>query len=81
VGLDSRTRDKQCSPAGGSDTRILLQLTGCSPIRDTPVSRDYFGAVSHNDHEGNSLPSGSPTGTAEEALHSACGRDLADPAI
>jgi len=25
VGLDDRTRDNECSPAGGSDTRILLQ--------------------------------------------------------
>jgi len=25
VGLDHRTRDTQCSPAGGSDTQILLQ--------------------------------------------------------
>ncbi len=25
LGLEKRTRDKECSPAGGSDTRILLQ--------------------------------------------------------
>jgi hypothetical protein len=25
VGLDDRTRDNECSPAGGSDIRILLQ--------------------------------------------------------
>src|SRR3954471_21109913 len=25
VGLDPRTRDTECSPAGGSDPRILLQ--------------------------------------------------------
>ena len=37
VGLDVRTRDKECSPAGGSDTRILLQPTGCSPIRDSSL--------------------------------------------
>jgi hypothetical protein len=24
LGLEKRTRDKKCSPAGGSDTRILL---------------------------------------------------------
>jgi len=26
VGLDVRARDTQCSPAGGSDTRILLEI-------------------------------------------------------
>jgi hypothetical protein len=26
VGLDDRTRDNKCSPAGGSDIRILLEI-------------------------------------------------------
>ena len=35
--------------------------------------------ASHDDYEDNVLPSGSPTGTAEEALDCACGLYLADP--
>ena len=35
LGLEKRTRDNQCSPAGGSDTRSCCRTTGCSPIRDT----------------------------------------------
>jgi hypothetical protein len=37
--------------------------------------------ASHDDYEDNYLPSGSPTGTAEEALDCACGLYLADPTI
>ena len=37
--------------------------------------------ASHDDYEDNFLPSGSPTGTAEEALDCACGLYLADPTI
>ena len=37
--------------------------------------------ASHDDYEDNILPSGSPTGTAEEALDCACGLYLANPAI
>jgi hypothetical protein len=37
--------------------------------------------ASHDDYEDNFLPSGSPTGTAEEALDCACGLYLATPAI
>jgi len=35
--------------------------------------------ASHDDYEDNYLPSGSPTGTAEEALDCACGLYLLDP--
>ena len=35
--------------------------------------------ASHDDYEDNFLPSGSPTGTAEEALDCACGLYLGDP--
>jgi hypothetical protein len=35
--------------------------------------------ASHDDYEDNILPSGSPTGTAEEALDCACGLYLNDP--
>ena len=35
--------------------------------------------ASHDDYEDNVLPSGSPTGTAEEALDCACGLYLNDP--
>jgi hypothetical protein len=35
--------------------------------------------VSHDDYEDNFLPSGAPTGTAEEALDCACGLYLNDP--
>jgi hypothetical protein len=35
--------------------------------------------ASHDDYEDNLLPSGSPTGTAEEALDCACGLYLNDP--
>ena len=35
--------------------------------------------ASHDDYEDNYLPSGSPTGTAEEALDCACGLYLNDP--
>jgi hypothetical protein len=31
VGLDPRARDTECSPAGGSDTRILLQIDRMQP--------------------------------------------------
>ena len=31
LGLEKRTRDKQCSPAGGSDTRILLHTDRMHP--------------------------------------------------
>jgi hypothetical protein len=37
--------------------------------------------ASHDDYEDNILPSGSPTGTAEEALDCACGLYLANPTI
>ena len=37
--------------------------------------------ASHDDYEDNFLPSGSPTGTAEEALDCACGLYLANPTI
>jgi len=37
--------------------------------------------ASHDDYEDNVLPSGSPTGTAEEALDCACGLYLANPAM
>jgi hypothetical protein len=37
--------------------------------------------ASHDDYEDNVLSSGSPTGTAEEALDCACGLYLADPTI
>jgi hypothetical protein len=35
--------------------------------------------ASHDDYQDNLLPSGSPTGTAEEALDCACGLYLNDP--
>jgi hypothetical protein len=35
--------------------------------------------ASHDNYEDNFLPSGSPTGTAEEALDCACGLYLNDP--
>ena len=35
--------------------------------------------ASHDDYQDNFLPSGSPTGTAEEALDCACGLYLNDP--
>ena len=35
--------------------------------------------ASHDDYEDNFLPSGSPSGTAEEALDCACGLYLNDP--
>ncbi|MDP9428444.1 MAG: hypothetical protein M3Q47_05990 [Actinomycetota bacterium] len=35
--------------------------------------------ASHDDYEDNFLPSGSPTGTAEEALDCACGLYLTTP--
>jgi hypothetical protein len=31
LGLEKRTRDTECSPAGGSDTRILLQTHRMQP--------------------------------------------------
>jgi hypothetical protein len=31
LGLEDRTRDKECSPAGGSDTRILLETDRMHP--------------------------------------------------
>ena len=37
--------------------------------------------ASHDDYEDSFLPSGSPTGTAEEALDCACDLYLANPAI
>jgi hypothetical protein len=37
--------------------------------------------ASHDDYQDNYLPSGSPTGTAEEALDCACGLYLVDPTI
>jgi hypothetical protein len=36
--------------------------------------------ASHDDYEDNFLPSGSPSGTAEESLDCACGLYLNDPA-
>jgi hypothetical protein len=37
--------------------------------------------ASHDDYEDNFLPSGSPTGTAEEALDCACGLYLTNPTL
>jgi hypothetical protein len=37
--------------------------------------------ASHDDYEDNVLPSGSPTGSAEEALDCACSLYLSDPSI
>jgi len=31
LGLEERTRDTECSPTGGSDTRILLQTHRMQP--------------------------------------------------
>jgi hypothetical protein len=53
-----------------------LRYTGYATTWDFALYR-----ASHDDYEDNYLPSGSPTGTAEEALDCACGLYLVDPTI
>ena len=53
-----------------------LRYVGSAATWGFPIYR-----ASHDDYEDNFLPSGSPTGSAEQALDCACGLYLLDPTI
>ena len=59
----------------------VLQLCRLRYLSSATVWGFAIYRASHDDYEDNVLPSGSPTGTAEEALDCACGLYLANPAI
>jgi hypothetical protein len=57
----------------------VLQLCRLRYLSSATVWGFAIYRASHDDYEDNVLPSGSPTGTAEEALDCACGLYLNDP--
>lgn len=59
----------------------VTQLCRLRYLRSATTWGSAIYRASHDDYEDNYLPTGSPTGTAEEALDCACGRYLADPNI
>jgi hypothetical protein len=59
----------------------VIQLCRLRYLRSATTWGFAIYRASHDDYEDNYLPSGSPTGTAEEALDCACGLYLADPTI
>jgi hypothetical protein len=59
----------------------VIQLCRLRYLRSATTWGFAIYRASHDDYEDNFLPSGSPSGTAEEALDCACGLYLADPTI
>jgi hypothetical protein len=57
----------------------VLQLCRLRYLSSATIWGFAIYRASHDDYEDNYLPSGSPTGTAEEALDCACGLYLNDP--
>jgi hypothetical protein len=57
----------------------VLQLCRLRYLSSTTIWGFAIYRASHDDYEDNFLPSGSPTGSAEEALDCACGLYLNDP--
>ncbi|HEV2885518.1 MAG TPA: hypothetical protein VGX49_01285 [Jatrophihabitans sp.] len=57
----------------------VLQLCRLRYVGSATVWGFAIYRASHDDYQDNFLPSGSPTGTAEEALDCACGLYLNDP--
>ena len=57
----------------------VLQLCRLRYVGSATVWGFAIYRASHDDYEDNFLPSGSPTGSAEEALDCACGLYLDDP--
>ena len=59
--------------------RQVLHLCRLRYLRSATTWGFAIYRASHDDYEDNLLPSGSPTGTAEEALDCACGLYLNHP--
>ena len=57
----------------------VLQLCRLRYLSSATIWGFAIYRASHDDYEDNFLPSGSPTGSAEEALDCACGLYLNDP--
>jgi hypothetical protein len=57
----------------------VLQLCRLRYLGSATIWGFAIYRASHDDYEDNFLPSGSPTGSAEEALDCACGLYLNDP--
>ena len=57
----------------------VLQLCRLRYLSSATIWGFAIYRASHDDYEDNILPSGSPTGSAEEALDCACGLYLNDP--
>jgi len=57
----------------------VLQLCRLRYLGSATIWGFAIYRASHDDYEDNVLPSGSPTGSAEEALDCACGLYLNDP--
>ncbi|SDY83667.1 hypothetical protein SAMN05661080_04763 [Modestobacter sp. DSM 44400] len=68
------TRDNLVLPDGEVLPLCRLRSVGSATVWGFAIYR-----ASHDDYEDNVLPSGSPTGTAEEALDCACGLYLNNP--